>query len=250
MISFEEIRRGLEGGELFLEYLPTIALESGRCVGAEALTRWRRDGAVVPPEEFIPLMEGTPLSGPLTYWVLETVAREIGDLLRGRPDLFLSVNVPPELLGRGGVAYTIRQAGIKDLVGQLVLEITERGMPDQLGLEALALATEAGCRVALDDAAEGGAHLVFLSRVCAVHQVKIDKSYIDRLAVEPWGPGLDWIWSLAALAYTSGVEVVAEGVETAVQAELLLTAGIGLAQGYYFSPPLSAQELVRFIEEH
>ena len=251
MISFEEIRGGLEGGELFLEYLPTVDLETGRCVGAEALTRWRRPGGVVvPPDEFIPQLEGTPLSGPLTYWVLETAAREVGALLRRRTDLFLSINVPPELLGRGGVSSTIRHAGIGDLVGQLVLEITERGLPDQLGFEALRLATEAGCRIALDDAGERGAHLVFLSRVCAVHQVKIDKSYVHRFSLEPWEPGMDWLRSLAALARTSGVEVVAEGVETVEQTDLLRAAGIRLAQGYYFSPPIPAQELMRFIEVH
>lgn len=246
MISFDEIQTGLARGEFFLEYLPTIALETGRCVGAEALTRWRRPGGVVPPEEFIPVVEGSPLSGPLTYWVLETVAREVGDLLRGRPDLFLSVNMPPELLGRGGVASTIRHAGIADLVGQLILEITERGLPDQLGVDALELAAEAGCRIALDDVGQGGAHLIVLSRVRVVHQVKIDKAYVDRLALEP--SCLDWIRSLAAFARTSGVEVVAEGVERAEQVECLRAAGVGLAQGYHFSPALPAQELMRFVE--
>jgi len=246
MISFDEIRTGLERGELFLEYLPTVALATGRCVGAEALTRWRRPGGLVPPEEFIPLVERTPLSGPLTYWVLETAAREVGALLRGRPDLYLSVNVPPELLGRGGVASTIRHAGIDDLVGQLVLEITERGLPDQLGVDALHLAAEAGCRIALDDAGHGGAQLIVLSRIGAVHQVKIDRSYVGRLTHEK--SCLDWMLSLAALARASGVDVVAEGVETAEQVELLRAAGIGLAQGYYFSPALPVDELTRFVE--
>ena len=246
MISFAEIQTGLERGEFFLEYLPTVALATGRCVGAEALTRWRRPGGVVPPEEFIPVVERTPLSGPLTYWVLETAAREVGALLRGRSDLFLSVNVPPELLGRGGVATTIRHAGIADLAGQLVLEITERGLPDQLGLDALQLAAEAGCKIAFDDAGQGGAHLIVLSRVRVVHQVKIDRKYVERLVLEP--PVLHWIRSLAAHARTSGADVVAEGVETAEQAEILRAAGVGLAQGYYFSPPLPAHELTRFVE--
>lgn len=246
MFSFEEIRTGLERGELFLEYLPTISLETGRCVGAEALARWRRPGGVVSPEEFIPVVEGTPLSGPLTYWVIETVAREVGDLLRGRLDLSLSINVPPELLGRGGLASAIRHAGIEDLVGQLVLEITERGVPDRLGIDALHLAAEAGCRIALDDAGQGGANLIVLSRIRTVHQVKIDRTYVGRIAVV--ASDLEWIRHLAALARTSGVEVVAEGVETAEQAEILRAAGVGLAQGYYFSRALPVQDLMRFVE--
>ena len=247
MISLDEIQAGLERGELFLEYLPTIELATGRCVGAEALTRWRRPGGVVPPDEFIPVVEGTPLSGPLTYWVLETAAQEVGALLRSRPDLYLSFNVPPELLGRGGLSSTVRHAGIADLTGQLVVEITERGLPDQLGLDALLRAAEAGCRIALDDAGqEGASHLIVLSRVRVVHQVKIDRSYINRLALDP--SGLEWIRSLAALARASGVDVVAEGVETAEQAGLLLGAGVGLVQGYHFSPALPAHELMRFVE--
>ena len=246
MIGFDEIQTGLDRGELFLEYLPTVALETGRCVGAEALTRWRRPGGVVPPDEFIPVVEGTPLSGPLTYWVLETVAREAGALLRARPDLFLSVNVPPELLGRGGIAYTIRRAGIADLAGQLVLEITERGVPDRLGVDALQLAAEAGCRIALDDAGQGGAHLIVLSRVRVLHQVKIDRGSVGRLAGDP--SVLEWIRTLAALARSADVEVVAEGVETAEQAELLRAAGVGLAQGHHFSRALPVHELARFME--
>ena len=246
MFSFEEIRTGLERGELFLKYLPTIALETGRCTGAEALTRWRRPDGVVLPEEFIPVVESTPLSGPLTYWVLETAAQEIGPLLRSRPDFYLSINVPPELLGRGGLASTVKHAGIADLAGQLVFEITERGLPDQLGVAALQLAAEAGCKISLDDAGQGGAHLIFLSRAHTVHQVKIDRTYVHRIVHEP--SDVEWIRNLAALARSSGVEVVAEGVETAKQAELLRAAGVGLAQGYYFSPALPVQELMRFVE--
>lgn len=243
---FEEIRRGLEQGEFFLEYLPTFELSTEVCVGAEALARWRRPGGVMRPEKFIPFVEGTPLSGPLTYWVLETAAREVGGLLRSRPELSLSVNVPPELLGRGGVAAAIRHAGIEDLIDQLVLEITERGLPDQLGLSAIEIAAEAGCRIALDDAGHGGAHLIILSRLCAVHQVKIDRTRVGSLALG--SPDLDWIRNLTALARTSGVEVVAEGVELAEQAELLRGAGVSLAQGHFFSPPLSAEELKLFVE--
>jgi EAL domain-containing protein (putative c-di-GMP-specific phosphodiesterase class I) len=243
----KEIRTGLERGEFFLEYLPTVELGTGRCVGAEALARWRRPGGVVGPEAFIPFVEGTPLSGPLTYWVLETAALEIGALLRSRPKLSLSVNVPPELLGRGGVASAIRYAGIADLTDQLVLEITERGLPDQLGIDALQFAAEAGCRIALDDAGHGGAHLLVLSRLSAVHQVKIDRARVQRIA--PYTLDLEWIRSLVGLAHASGVEVVAEGVETSEQAALLCEAGVSLAQGHYFSRSLPAQELMRFVEQ-
>src|SRR5262249_28529742 len=76
MISVDAIRAGLTQGEFFLEYLPTVTLAEERCVGGEALARWRRASGVVPPGKFIPLIEETPVSGLLTYWVIETVTKE------------------------------------------------------------------------------------------------------------------------------------------------------------------------------
>jgi sensor c-di-GMP phosphodiesterase-like protein len=78
-INLDDIRAGLAAEEFFLEYMPTVSLADGRCVGAEALARWRRPSGVVQPAEFIGLVEGTHLSGTLTYWVWETVAKELGD---------------------------------------------------------------------------------------------------------------------------------------------------------------------------
>ncbi|MEO7855212.1 MAG: EAL domain-containing protein, partial [Rubrivivax sp.] len=82
MIDTDDIRRGLAAGEFFLEYLPTVSLLDGRCIGAEALVRWRRDGVVVPPLEFVPIAENTPVIGLLTYWVIDTVAAEVSEWLR------------------------------------------------------------------------------------------------------------------------------------------------------------------------
>src|SRR6478672_1191747 len=105
MINLDTIRDGLAKGEFFLEYLPTVTLADGRCVGAEALARWRRSSGVLQPEEFIHHIEGTHLSGMLTYWVFETVAKELGDWLRVHKEVHIGINVPPELLGRGGMEY-------------------------------------------------------------------------------------------------------------------------------------------------
>src|SRR5438477_7648059 len=98
MIDLAAIREGLSQGEFFLEYLPTISLAERRCIGAEALIRWHRAAGVIPPGQFIPLVENTPLSGMLTYWVLDTVNAELGDWLRANRDAHVSINVPPEIL--------------------------------------------------------------------------------------------------------------------------------------------------------
>src|SRR6187401_3533263 len=95
MINLDTIRDGLVQGEFFLEYLPTVTLADGRCVGAEALARWRRSSGVLQPDEFIHLIEGTHLSGMLTYWAFETVAKELGDWLRAHKEAHISINAPP-----------------------------------------------------------------------------------------------------------------------------------------------------------
>src|SRR5262245_4087783 len=123
MITIDTIREGLQHREFFLEYMPTISLADGRCVGAEALSRWRRPAGVVPPAEFIPVIEGTHLSGLLTYWVIETVATELGAWLQDHEETHIGINVPPEVLGRGGLEYAATKAGLAELRRQLIMEV-------------------------------------------------------------------------------------------------------------------------------
>ena len=96
MINTDMLREALDKKEFFLEYLPTIDLADGRCVGAEALIRWQRTDRVIPPLDFIPVADHTPVSGLITYWVIDTLAAELGDWLVSHPAAHLSFNVPPE----------------------------------------------------------------------------------------------------------------------------------------------------------
>ena len=240
MISTDAIRAGLTAGEFFLEYLPTVSLADGRCVGAEALARWRRSSGVVPPYEFIPIIEGTYLAGTLTYWVFETVAKELGDWLRVHTKAHISVNVPPEILGRGGLEFAARKAGLSDIRNQIILEITERGIPDHLGIAALEAASQSGVRIALDDVTLTGTNLALLSR-CTLGLIKTDRSLVAQITPECPTPA--WLSGLTALLQSTQVGVIAEGVETEAQAEALRAAGIPMAQGFYFSRPISAEEL-------
>src|SRR5262245_29751455 len=107
----DDIREGLTRGEFFLEYMPTVSLAHGWCVGSEALTRWRRPSGLVPPSEFIPLIEETSSAGLLTYWVIETAGNELGPWLHDHPHTHLSINIPPPLLGRGGMEYAAMKSG-------------------------------------------------------------------------------------------------------------------------------------------
>lgn len=244
-IDSDSMRAGLALGEFFVEYLPTVSLTDGRCVGAEALVRWRRPSGLVPPDRFIPAAENTPLSGLITYFVLDTVAAELGDWLRANPKTSLAVNVPPEILGRGGMEYAASKSGLLELSSQLILEITERGVPDSMGVEALQNAWGTGVRVALDDVTlAGGPNLAILAR-CPFQMLKLDRSLIAQID-GPDRPAPQWLAGLSALMLTSSLVVVAEGVETAEQVRVLRAAGVPAAQGFYFSRPRSAESLIAY----
>lgn len=246
MFTLDEIRAGFNANEFFLEYLPTIALEDDRCVGAEALVRWRRPDRIVPPLEFIVLLENTPLSGPLTYWVVETVAKELGAWMRAHENIHISINVPPEILGRGGLRYAMEKSGLSDVISKLMVEVTERGVPDSLGIAAFDEAERGGLLVALDDLDMNEANLIVLSRI-HTDVVKFDKMFADRI-LQP--DGAQQVEGLAALIDAAGFQVIVEGVEKAVQAVILRDAGIQMAQGFYFSLPLSAADFIDYFAAH
>ena len=243
--TLDEIRSALDKREFFLVYLPIVSLFDGRCVGAEALIRWRRGNEIVVDAcEFIPSTENTPLSGAITYWVVDTVAAEIGAWLVHNPDALISINIPPEILGRGGLEYAAVKSGLRSRVRQVILEITERGVPDQLGLDALNNVAGTGARVALDDVTLSGANLALLTR-CKFDIVKIERSLIAQLAPGDVQPS--WVTGLKTLLQTAAsLQVIAEGVETAHQAEVLRAAGIQMAQGHHFSQPLEAAAYKRY----
>jgi EAL domain-containing protein (putative c-di-GMP-specific phosphodiesterase class I) len=245
MIHLDAIEQGLKGGEFFLEYIPTIAFDDGRCVGAEALVRWRRPSGVVPPQEFIPLTENTYLSGLITYWVIETAAAELGSWLRSHDDIHLGINVPPDILGRGALDHVVSKAGLQSVAWKLVFEVTERGVPDLQGVHALEVAARRGVRIALDDVNVGSGTLVVLSR-CNVEIIKLDRGVVAQIVRDDNPP--PWVAALTALLRTTALEVIAEGVESAEQLRVLRAAGVKFGQGYYFSRPLPAAEFLAFFQ--
>lgn len=244
MSKYAEIEEGIKKGEFFLEYMPTFELEEERCVGAEALSRWRRASGVVPPSGFISIIEDTPLSGLLTYKVIESIADDFRDWLRDH-DAFISFNVPPEIIGRGGIYYVAEKTGLLEVSHRLVMEIIERGVPDRIAVEALHRAAGLGIRIALDDVGTGLSNALVLSR-CNVAMIKLDRSVISLIrSGEPLPHQLE---VLSPLLRESTLTVVAEGVETADQVRALRNAGIRLAQGYFFSQPLSADAFKAFFD--
>jgi sensor c-di-GMP phosphodiesterase-like protein len=242
-MDINTIRSAFEAREFFLVYQPIVSLADGACFGGESLIRWRQDKTVLTASEFIPWTDNTPMSGVLTYWVIDTVAVELGEWLGGHEAVHISINVPPEILGRGGLQYAATKSGLSARIKQLIVEVTERGIPDQLGLDALNSIPGTGARIALDDTTLSGANLALLTR-CNFDFVKIDQQLVAELA--PDKPPTQWLNGLKALLQTTSVQIIAEGVETAFQADALRAAGVPLAQGHYFSEPLSARDFKRY----
>jgi sensor c-di-GMP phosphodiesterase-like protein len=233
----------MDSHELFVEYQPVVLLSNAACIGAEALVRWRRAGTILQPSEFLSAITDTPLSGRLTYWVIDTVAADLGDWLCEHPQVSVSINVPPEILGRGGLQYAAERSGLHERASQIVLEVTEHGVPDQLGLQALQMMAERGLRVALDDVELTGVNLALLAR-CNFTVIKLDRQVTSQLA--PEAPPPDWLGALSSLLRNSALQVVAEGVETRYQAETMRAAGVQMGQGYLFSGSLSAPALIDY----
>ncbi|QDA57151.1 EAL domain-containing protein [Thermomonas aquatica] len=243
-----DVRRAIFAGELFLEYLPMVDLQAGdRCIGCEALVRWRRAGAVVPPLAFIPAIENTPVSGLLTYWVIDRMASELGDWLRAHEDVHVAINVPPEILGRGGLEYAAYKANLLKVRSRLLLEITERGAPDHLGLQELrAIAQDDEVLIAMDDIGIDGGSMLAFART-PVDVLKLDRSVIARIGSA--GDGVT-VEELASLVKVGRQRFVAEGVEHAGQADALRAIGVQWAQGWLYSPPLPAEAFIAWHAAH
>ncbi|AIF46940.1 EAL domain-containing protein [Dyella japonica] len=241
-ITPSAVHEGMNRNELFLEYLPTIALqEHGRCVGCEALVRWRRGSHVLYPGDFVPVVEDTPVSGLLTYWVIDTVASELGDWLRRHRSAHVGINIPPEVLGRGGLEYASRRAALFEVRRQIILEITERGIPDRLGLAELRDLARGHQLIAMDDVDLDESNFIVLSRQ-PVPVIKLDKAFVASLT----GTGGARLEQVAALIRMPGHYVVAEGVETVAQERLLRDIGVQYAQGWLYSKSVPAEELKAF----
>ena len=175
----------------------------------------KRDGDWVPPMDFIPNTERTPLGGLIAYWVIDTVAVEMREWLEAHSAAHISINIPPDVLGRGGIEYQVTKAGLNDVRQQLVLEVTERGVPDEQGLKALDHMARGGVRIALDDVRLNGVNLALLSR-CHFEIDQDDTTLVQELRPDMAPP--EWISGLRALIGAARVQVVAKAWRTSISA--------------------------------
>jgi diguanylate cyclase (GGDEF)-like protein/PAS domain S-box-containing protein len=235
------LRGAIDRGEFRLVYQPLVRLADGRVRGAEALVRWQHpDQGVVGPGRFIELAEHSGAIVPLGRWVLQAACEQAAGWWRELGDAapFVSVNVSPVQLAEPAWVHEVTSVlAATGLPAHLLqLEITEQAvLGDELVvLAALSALREAGVRIALDDFGTGYSSLAWLRRL-PVHGLKIDGSFIDGLrnpSADPTDTSI--VRALIELAHALGLEVTAEWVETAVQAQRLAELGCDVGQGRWF----------------
>ncbi|MHA6619548.1 putative bifunctional diguanylate cyclase/phosphodiesterase [Pseudonocardia sp. DLS-67] len=235
------LRGGIDRGEFRLVYQPLVRLADGRVRGAEALVRWHHpEQGVVGPGRFIELAEHSGAIVPLGRWVLRAACEQAARWWRelGDEAPFVSVNVSPvQLVEPTWVREVTRVLADTGLPARLLqLEITEQAVLGDEGivLDALGELRKAGVRIALDDFGTGYSSLAWLRRL-PVHGLKIDGSFIDGLrrpSADPTDTAI--VRALVELAHALGLEVTAEWVETAVQAQRLAELGCDVGQGRWF----------------
>jgi sensor c-di-GMP phosphodiesterase-like protein len=243
-----ELRGALDRGELFLEYQPVVCLQTGACVGAEALIRWRRaDGSMVRPDIFIAEAEDVGMIRAITRFVIDTVEREAPTLVGLHPAFHVAINCSAADLESQEfadmVSGLIRTPGLAP--ENIVIEATERRLFNtELVRSNVAAVRRIGVPVAIDDFGTGYSSLSYLE-LFRTDFLKIDQSFIGTV-------GTDAVTSqvvphIIEMAKSLGMQMIAEGVETEAQARYLRERGVQYAQGWLFAKPMSAAELAAYV---
>lgn len=213
--------------------------------------RWQRGNVLVPPADFIPLAEETGLIVPLSEWALKEAARQakLWSLQFGFSDS-IAVNLPSRLFERTDLVEHIHQCvsayGVPHR--SIQLEITENNLMKDLQnvIPSLHRLNEVGVEISIDDFGTGYSSLAYLTTL-PISEVKVDRTFVRDLGITPQSSAV--VTAIIALARALGLRVIAEGVETLRQMEVLHRLGCSLMQGFLFSKPLPADELERWIAQ-
>jgi diguanylate cyclase (GGDEF)-like protein/PAS domain S-box-containing protein len=241
-----QLQHALELEEFELHYQPIVSLPEGRMVGVEALLRWHNaELGVVEPGEFIPVAESTGIIVPIGAWVLETACRQVKEWQEaGWSDLRVAVNLSPREVDRGDAVESISNALDKSGLAPsfLEVEVTERVLLDDVETAGTAFRAikDLGVRLCIDDFGTGYSSLSYL-RNYPFDVLKIDRAFVSDAAQHASGVSL--LRAIVSMAESLELEVIAEGVETAEQFDMLCELGCGFAQGYHFCAPLSAARI-------
>ncbi|HWB20034.1 MAG TPA: bifunctional diguanylate cyclase/phosphodiesterase, partial [Phycisphaerales bacterium] len=247
-----ELRAAIDRQDFFLEYQPIISLQNRRLRGFEALIRWKHENSgTIPPGRFIACAEETGMIVPIGAWALREACRQLKQWKSTVPeasDLIVSVNVSARELMlsefAANVESIVRESELSP--DSLVLEITETMMitdPDGC-IEVLGQLRKLGIHVYMDDFGTGCSSLAILHRM-PIDGLKIDRSFIRNVAERRDYAAV--VQAIVALAHNLNISLIAEGIELPEQISLLQSMDCEYAQGFVFSPPLSARNAEKFM---
>jgi diguanylate cyclase (GGDEF)-like protein len=240
--------------ELSLVFQPIMRLPAGPPEGVEALLRWNHPTrGLIGPSTFVPIAEESTLIIEIGNWVLQTAARQIAALRRADPahaNLYVSVNLSARQLRDPTLFQTVREIlGDTGLPATaLCLELTESLLIEERSATSVLRELRAlGVKLAIDDFGTGYSSLSYVQRFPA-ETVKVDRSFVERLT-RPDAPQQSLVAAIVAMASALGMEVIAEGVETPLQEAQLIQLGCHAAQGYFYAPPVKAEQLATTLVE-
>jgi diguanylate cyclase (GGDEF)-like protein len=245
-----ELRSALENGEFLLHYQPIVNLCTSEVWGVEALLRWQHpERGLLNPSEFVPVAEESGLIVPVGKRVMEDACELANELQRSRPrSLVACVNFSAMQLEYPDSAHTVeeilRRTGLQ--ASLLHLDITETAYIRTIAAHdgSLDRLKGLGVRISIDDFGMGYSSLSYLKRLPS-DTLKVDKSFVAGLGEDIKDTSI--VRMIIDLAHTLGMEVVAEGVESKKQAELLRQMGCDMAQGYYYAKPMPPEEMSVFL---
>ena len=247
----QQLRRAIRRDKLRLVYQPLIDLTCGRIVGAEALVRWTdEEGIPVGPDVFVRIAEERGFVGEITRLVLRQAMRDFGETLRSCPDFRLSINVAaadlvdPAFLPM--LDLGLKKAGVR--AQSLAIEITEGSTARREGaIETIRSLRKRGHSVHIDDFGTGYSSLAYLHEL-SVDTIKIDRSFTQAIGTDAVTVGI--LPQILSMAEALNLEVIAEGIETRLQADYFAAADRGiLAQGWLFGRPAPAEAFHKLLAE-
>ncbi len=241
-----ELRRGLERGEIVPYYQPIVQLDNGHLVGFEVLARWRHpDRGLLGPDQFLPMAEETGLIGDVGFAVLRASLAQLGrwrNSTQRFSDLSLNVNLSVRQLAGLNlvdmVSEALAEAGVS--AGALWLELTETALMSDVKQATVTLRElrSLGLHLSVDDFGTGYSSLTYLKRF-PVESIKIDRSFVNGLCINDEDSTI--VEAVVNLGHSLGLSVVAEGVETPLQLARLREIGCDHGQGYLFGRPRPAE---------
>ena len=247
------LRAAVEKERLFLVYQPQIDIRTGKPLGAEALLRWKTDeGKFIPPDQFIPIAEYSGLIIDIGEWVLRTACFQLVHLRSlGYYDFQMAINVSQAQFSHPLFMQSLHRA-LKDSnapPNRIELEITESmAMKDpELLIKTLNQIKQLGIHVSIDDFGTGFSSLSYLQKL-NVDKLKIDRAFVNQIK-DCSGEG-SIAKMVVQLGQSLGMEIIAEGVETSMQAETLLSFGCHMAQGYFYAKPMEHDALRAWLADH